>query len=225
MKRVEWGTAGVKAVHPGMGILQEAQNAAYGGTGFEVTRQVCSAYTSSLAVPRPASFAMRDRRLRAGLSGPGAGAPPCAAHGRLRDLYAWRRLHEGDPNNSDPIAWGFCGQAVVSVDDRLKPKHPFPAAFGDCNGVLAWAAANPSELGVEPARIALVGGSAGGQLATGMCLAASDRGGPPIATQVPIQQAAEERAGLARALHEAADVARCSVATPMHSAIHAPSSS
>jgi acetyl esterase len=172
-----------------MGILQEAQKVAYGGTGIEGIRKAWSAYTSSLAAPRPASLAVSDRLI------PVPGHPvPVRVYRHARPTGACViYMHgggfmKGDLDSSDPIAWGFCdqtGATVVSVDYRLTPEHPFPAAFDDCYGVLAWAAANPSELGIDPARIALVGDSAGGQLA-GMCLAARDRRGPPIAAQVPI---------------------------------------
>ncbi|SBW22670.1 alpha/beta hydrolase [Protofrankia symbiont of Coriaria ruscifolia] len=69
---------------------------------------------------------------------------------------------------------------VISVGYRLAPEHPFPAAFDDCLAVLRWMAAESAELGIDPARIALSGVSAGGTLATGVALAARDHGGPAI---------------------------------------------
>ena len=95
----------------------------------------------------------------------------------------------GDLDSSDGIAWGFAqgtGAVVVSVDYRLTPEHPYPAAFNDCYGVLAWIAENPDELGIDAGRIAVAGDSAGGNLGAAVSLAARDRGGPRIAAQALI---------------------------------------
>jgi acetyl esterase/lipase len=68
------------------------------------------------------------------------------------------------------------GCAVISVEYRLAPEHPFPAPLDDCYGVFRWAAAEADALGIDAGRIALGGASAGGGLAAALALRARDRG-------------------------------------------------
>ena len=76
------------------------------------------------------------------------------------------------------------GAMVVAVDFRSAPEHRFPAAVDDSWAVLEWLAERGAEIGADPSRIAVVGDSAGGNLAAVVALRARERGGPRIAAQV-----------------------------------------
>lgn len=85
------------------------------------------------------------------------------------------------------------GIAVANVEYRLAPEHPFPAPLEDCYAALLHVAGQSEELGIDPARIAVGGSSAGGGLAAGTVLRARDESGPPIAFQLLISPAVDDR--------------------------------
>jgi acetyl esterase len=82
-------------------------------------------------------------------------------------------LHGGgfvicDLDTHDQACRLLCRQAgvhVLSVDYRLAPEYPFPAAVDDAHAALRWAFANAARLGADPRRVAIGGDSAGGNLA------------------------------------------------------------
>jgi len=97
----------------------------------------------------------------------------------------------GEPNHMQKAS--ELGAVVVSVDYRLAPETPFPGPVEDCYAALKWLHANAQELGVDPARIAIGGESAGGGLAAGLALLARDRGEVRIAHQQLIYPMIDDR--------------------------------
>jgi acetyl esterase len=110
---------------------------------------------------------------------------------------------QGDLDQSE---W-FCAHVaregsvvVVSVDYRLAPEHTFPVPAQDCYDAVAALVADARAWGLDPARVAVMGDSAGGNLATVVCLMARDRrldghpnrhDAPAIAAQVLVYPGTE----------------------------------
>jgi acetyl esterase len=84
---------------------------------------------------------------------------------------------------------------VVTVGYRLAPEHKFPAAVRDCHAAVDWIASHAGEIGADPARLAVAGDSAGGNLAAVVCLLARDRSGPSLAAQVLVYPNTDYRGG------------------------------
>jgi acetyl esterase len=75
------------------------------------------------------------------------------------------------------------GALVLSVDYRLAPEHPFPAAVDDAHAAVEWAADAAVDLGGDPDRLHVAGTSAGGGLAAAVALRAREFDGPDLAGQ------------------------------------------
>lgn len=112
----------------------------------------------------------------------------------------------GDVGSYDPLCRQLANASecsVLSVEYRLAPEHPFPAAIEDALFATEWAWENAALLGAESDRIALAGDSAGGNLAIVTALLARDRGSVPIrymaliypSTEMQSTRASRERFG------------------------------
>ena len=179
-------------LHPEMRVLIEAKAALPPATTIEEMRAGWAAYAAANRHPYPDGMKVEDRAIpRAGGSVPvrvywpaGAEEPsPCVIY-----IHGGGFM-KGDLESSDTVAWGLAdqtGAVVVSVDYRLAPENPYPAAFDDCYAVLTEIAANGGAYRVDPGRVAVCGDSAGGNLSAAVSLAARDRGGPRIAAQALI---------------------------------------
>lgn len=104
----------------------------------------------------------------------------------------------GDLDTHDKECRALCNGAgclVVSVDYRLAPEHPFPAAPDDAFAALQWVAANAASIGGDPKRLAVGGDSAGGNLAAVVSLRARDADGPSIRLQLLVYPCVDLRSG------------------------------
>ncbi len=100
----------------------------------------------------------------------------------------------GDLDSHDGVCRRFANAArccVVSVDYRMAPEHKFPAGVDDCIAATRWAVAQADTLGIDPARVAVGGDSAGGNLAAVMALLARDGVLPPLTFQLLIYPATD----------------------------------
>lgn len=104
----------------------------------------------------------------------------------------------GDLDTHDVVCRQFANGArcaVFSVEYRLAPEAPFPAAVEDCVAATRHIAAEAKALGVDAKHIAVGGDSAGGNLAAVVCLTVRDTGGPAPCFQLLIYPATDQRAG------------------------------
>jgi len=113
----------------------------------------------------------------------------------------------GSAAQDESICAGFArdlGLVVVSVDYRLAPEHPFPAPLNDCFAAWRWLQDLAPDYGVDPARIAVGGLSAGGGLAACLAQQIYDTGGIPPAAQILVYPMLDDRTGADRTLDELA---------------------
>jgi len=164
-------------------------------------REALAAVFQAVEAPENPNVSKEDRTI----PGPD-GAPditvriyrPVNATGSLPGVYY---IHGGgmclgDIAGEDQIATNVCdqiGAVVVSVEYRLAPEHPHPAPVEDCYAGLVWMARHAEELGFDPDRLAIDGGSAGGGLCIGTALLARDRGFPAVKFLLAIYPMIDDR--------------------------------
>jgi acetyl esterase/lipase len=124
-----------------------------------------------------------------GGSGPGSAALYLHGGGMIFSLEHVGALY--DLAVRDYVA--ASGVPMLVVDYRVAPEYPDPTPVEDCYTALVWLADHAPVLGVDPARLGVMGDSAGGGLAAGVCLMARDRGGPAVSQQVLIYPMLDDR--------------------------------
>jgi triacylglycerol lipase len=178
-------------------------------SGMEPFRQPFDPATMPPLPPELAAVSVQERFLPGPDSGPRVRVlhytPPSARPGRPALLH----IHGGGyvlgtPDMSDGSSRAASlslGIEVVSVDYRLAPEHVWPAALEDCYAALVWLHDNAAELGIDPARIAIAGESAGGGHAAALAIYARDKGGPAICFQALDAPMLDDRTGASRDPH------------------------
>ncbi|WP_405832901.1 alpha/beta hydrolase [Streptomyces sp. NBC_00105] len=149
------------------------------------------------AAPSPDTSTMEveDRTVSADPDVPVRIYRPHGAQGAVVWLHGGGGVF-GDLDTEHPWAARIAdlsGAVVISVGYRLAPEHPFPAALEDAYAVLDWTAGHADELGIDPARIAVGGHSAGANLAAATALRARDEQGPAIRFQLLNQPGLDDR--------------------------------
>jgi len=195
-------------VRPGVRVLDRVMKASSGTSVARMTPEQL-ARVQTLVIPDRGPASLIFGRLRDGVDVRTASFP--ARHGelplRIYTPTAWSRtprpvvvnFHGGGfvLGSARQCDWSCSIVAkeldavVVSVDYRLAPAHRFPAAVEDCYDALLWAAGHVADLGGDPARIGVMGDSAGGNLAAVVSIMARDETGPVIRHQALIYPATD----------------------------------
>ncbi|MDX6278063.1 MAG: acetyl esterase [Nocardioidaceae bacterium] len=131
--------------------------------------------------------------------GPGSRALVYRPKGAVGPLPCVINFHGGGWVQGNPEQSGWLSSrvavrnkaVVIAPSYRLAPEDVFPAGVEDCWAALTWVVEHADELGISAERLALMGDSAGGNLAAVMALLARDAGGPPLRAQVLIYPGVE----------------------------------
>jgi acetyl esterase len=148
---------------------------------LDLAREACMEDARSLGDPEPVGH-VSNRTI----PGPGGDIPLRIYHplNAVGPLPTFVFFHGGgwvvcNVDTHDTLCRSLAnasGYMVVSVDYRLAPEHKFPAAVDDCLAATRWVREAAAEIGADPDRIVVGGDSAGGNLATVVCLLLRDSG-------------------------------------------------
>lgn len=179
--------------HADMNELLAAKRALPRTSDPEALRRGWEEYAARMQRPYPPGMTISDFDLATPGAGHAGSVPvrlyrPAGAD-RLSPCIVY--LHggafaKGNLDSGDPVAWGIAditGFVVVSVAYRLAPENPFPCGVEDCYAALLALSSEGARHGIDGARLAVWGDSAGGNMAAAVCLMARDRGGPQIRAQ------------------------------------------
>jgi acetyl esterase len=147
-------------------------------------RKQSSESAAALRQPRPAGVRARD--LVVAVEGGEVALRVIAPEGIERPAPCLFYLHGGgwmlgDLENAETdcnLAPDELGAVFCFPDYRLAPEHPFPVPYDDCVAAYGFVLDHAEELGIDQQRVAVAGGSAGGNLAAAVVIAARDRGVP-----------------------------------------------
>jgi acetyl esterase len=186
------------------GVIARVNNSGlppYYTVSAEEARRLYKETRAALSPPVPEVEAVRDL----GASGP-AGPIPLrlyrglgTATGAALPLLVY--FHGGgwtigDLNTHDIVCRTLANKAhcaVAAVDYRMGPEHKFPAAVDDCVAATRWLAEHGPALGVDAARVAVGGDSAGGNLAAVVAITLRDADGPSLVFQALAYPATDQR--------------------------------
>lgn len=155
---------------------------------------------ASLIVGRPHPDVLITTKSVAGWNGaiiPARVYRPAGTADRLLPLivnYHGGGFVSGNPEQSEWWCSSISHDAeavVISIDYRLAPENPYPIPVEDCYAATVWAIDRAADLGADGSRVAVMGDSAGGNLAAVVCLMARDRDGPPIRFQLLVYPAVD----------------------------------
>ena len=122
-------------------------------------------------------------------AGPGTGPALLHIHGGGFIAFKPTDFHNILRNNVS-----LSGVPILTVDYRLAPEHEYPTALYDCYQALTWLQSHAKLLNIDPARIGVMGESAGGGLAAAVALLARDRClKPPLAKQILVYPMLDDR--------------------------------
>ncbi|WP_312858002.1 alpha/beta hydrolase [Pseudonocardia pini] len=148
----------------------------------ERARYVLRRTFAALPAPDASGVAIETREIPGAVSvrvlRPAGGGVPAAVLDVHGGGFVCGEARDGDAVNVALVR--ALGVTVVSVDYRLAPEHPYPAALDDCEAAFRWLVDQPD---IDPRRLALHGSSAGAGLCAALALRLRDRGGPAPAFQ------------------------------------------